>query len=272
MSAEALTGKVVAITGAGRGIGAAIARDLAGQGAKLALGDLDASAVERLAGELGGGALGRVLDVTDPVSYAAFLDAAAAALGPVDILINNAGVMWVGPFDEESHTAARRQFDVNVLGVMHGIKLAAPAMRSRRSGHLITIASVASKLTPRGEAAYAATKHAVYGYCTAVRAELHGSGVAVSLVMPTVVETELAIGTSNGIIPRLTPQDVADAVRVAIRTRRPEIYVPRTVGVLIRLAGVLPGRPAGVLMRWMVPNQVTKTDRGRRSDYERRFL
>jgi NADP-dependent 3-hydroxy acid dehydrogenase YdfG len=258
----------VAITGAGRGIGAAIARDLARSGARLALGDLDVERVTLLSQELGPEAFGHALDVVDEESFRAFLEAARTHFGPVDILINNAGVMWVGPFAEEPDAVARRQFDVNVLGVMHGIKLAAPPMRSRGHGHLITIASAASKLTPRGEAAYAATKHAVYGYCCAVDAELHGTGVAVSIVMPTVVETELAAGTSHGLIRRLTPEDVAAAVHGVILSRRRDVWIPGSIGLLARLLALLPAGAGSSLGRLVVPNQLRKTDRARRRAYE----
>ncbi len=90
--------------------------------------------------------------------------------------------MWVGPFDQEPEAAMRRQIAVNLEGVITGFKLATPAMRQRGSGHVVVVASAASKLAPAGgEATYAATKHAVYGYCTAVREELRGAAVSTSV-------------------------------------------------------------------------------------------
>ncbi len=83
---------------------------------------------------------------------------------PLDALVNNAGVMWVGPFDEEPEAAARRMMEVNFFGVVRGTRLVLPAMRARRSGHVVTVASVASHIAPAGEATYAATKHAVLGW------------------------------------------------------------------------------------------------------------
>src|SRR5699024_3402293 len=94
--------------------------------------------------------------------------------------VNNAGLMWVGSFEEEPESAARAQLSVSLLGVINGIKAAAPAMRRARRGHLITVASAASILPTPGEATYAATKHGVLGYLKAVRTELRGSGVEVT--------------------------------------------------------------------------------------------
>jgi NADP-dependent 3-hydroxy acid dehydrogenase YdfG len=189
---------VIAVTGAGRGIGRAVAARLAAAGASVAIGDLDAEQAVKTAGAIGappgGRVLGLSLDVTETHSFEDFLRTVETRLGPIDVLIDNAGIMWVGPFGEEPEEAALRQFDVNVHGVLRGTKLVIPRMRKRGRGHVVNIASAASKVAPAGEATFAATKHAVHGYSTAVRAELRGTGVHVSFVMPGVVETELAVG------------------------------------------------------------------------------
>src|SRR5664279_279069 len=96
-----IAGRVVAVTGAAHGIGAAIARTLAARGACVALGDIDADAAGATAAEIGHGAIGCALDVTDAASFRAFLDEATASLGPIGVLVNNAGVTWVGRFEEE---------------------------------------------------------------------------------------------------------------------------------------------------------------------------
>jgi NADP-dependent 3-hydroxy acid dehydrogenase YdfG len=181
-----LTGRTVAITGAARAIGAAIAAEVVGRRGRVLLGDLDAGAVAQVAAGLGPAALSGPLDVTDDASYTAWL-----ALADVDALVSNAGVMWVGAYDEEPESAGRRMMDVNFWGVVRGARLVLPGMRARRRGHLVTVASLASYIGPRGEATYGATKHAVHGWTKAVRAELAGSGVDFSLVMPAVAETEL---------------------------------------------------------------------------------
>ncbi|MBV1850312.1 SDR family NAD(P)-dependent oxidoreductase [Catellatospora tritici] len=266
--ARAIAGLTVAVTGAARGIGAAIAAELAAAGARVVLGDLDEIAVTATAATLPGDALAVALDVTDPASVAAFLDRAEEAFGPVDVLVNNAGVMWVGPFGAEPHAAARRQFDVNVHGVRHGFLAAAPRMRARGRGHIVTVASAASRISPPGEATYAATKHAVYGYALAARHELAGSGVQVTVVMPSVVETELAVGTSHGSVRRLTPAEVARAVLGAIRRPRFEVFVPGRLGPLTRLLALLPQGGRDLAYRLLVPDQVVLRDEAARVRYQ----
>lgn len=264
------SGLVVAITGGARGIGAATAATLAEAGAAVAIGDIDGEAAAATAAELPC-AIGLPLDVTDAESHQRFLDAVAQRLGAVDVLVANAGVMWVGRFEDEPVTATRRMFAVNVEGVINGIRLAAPAMRERGRGHIVVVASVASRLAPRGEASYAASKHAVLGYCTAVRQELHRSGVDLSVLMPTVVETDLATGTSSGIVKRLAPRHVADAVLSLVRRPRPERYLPKHVGGSIRFLDLVPARLRGFFQRLLVVDQ-TSSDHGSRKGYQQRSL
>ncbi|MFG3512713.1 SDR family oxidoreductase [Streptomyces bobili] len=273
--AEPLTGRVIAVTGAGRGIGRAVAVRLAAAGADVAIGDLDAELAVETAGAIGtrpgGRLLGLSLDVTDTHSFGDFLRTVETRLGPIDVLVNNAGIMWVGPFEEEPEDAALRQFDVNLHGVQRGMRLVIPGMRERGRGHVVNIASAASKVAPAGEATYAATKHAVHGYSAAVRAELRGTGVHVSLVMPGVVQTELAVGTATGPTRRLTPDQVAEAVLDVVLRPRFEVFVPRQVAALTRLAAVLPGRARDALHRLLVPDQLAAlSDRSVRAAYEQR--
>ncbi|MDP3714613.1 MAG: SDR family oxidoreductase [Mycobacteriales bacterium] len=258
----------IAVTGAARGIGAAVARELSRRGHHLLLGDLDGDAVVALAAELGPGAVGGGLDVTDDASYSSWL----SLVPRVDVLVSNAGVMWVGRFDEEPEAVARRQLEVNFLGVVRGTKLVLPQMRARRAGHLVTVASAASYVAPAGEATYAATKHAVHGWTKAVRQELKGSGIEMSLVMPTVVSTELAAGTASGGVPPLAPEDVARAVADVVERPRFEVFVPGRVAVLARMMTLLPQRGRDLMHARLVPDQVRATDHAARADYEARRL
>jgi NADP-dependent 3-hydroxy acid dehydrogenase YdfG len=264
--------RVVAVTGGARGIGEAIGRALAARGARVALGDVDEAAVRATAEAIGRGTIGCPLDVTSIASFAAFIEQVERELGPVDVLVNNAGVMWVGYAADETEATALRQFDVNFHGVARGMRLVLPGMRARRSGHVVNIASVASRVAPAGEATYAATKHAVLGYSTAVREELRGSGVDLSVVMPVVVETELAAGTSSGGVSALAPEDVAAAVVRAIERPRFEVFVPARVGALTRLLALLPQRGRDLLYGRLVPDQAAETAAAARRDYEERRL
>ena len=260
-----LHGRTVGITGAGRGIGEAIAREVVRRGGRVLLGDVDAAAVARVAGELGGKAVHGPLDVTDTESYEAWL-----ALLEVDVLVNNAGVMWVGPHDEEPEVAGRRMMDVNFFGVVRGTRLVLPRFRAQRRGHVVTVASLASYVGPIGEATYGATKHAVHGWVKAVRAELRGSGVDFTLVMPGVAQTELAKGTAPARGAKLlTPEQVAKAVADVIEKPRFEVFVPGYTSGLLRLMALLPQRGRDALYAAVVPDQVRKADREARADYER---
>jgi NAD(P)-dependent dehydrogenase (short-subunit alcohol dehydrogenase family) len=125
----------VAVTGGARGIGAATVERLRRDGARVTLGDLDVTAAEATAARLG--AVGLGLDVTLRESFTAFLNAAEAAQGPLDVLINNAGIMPIGPFLEEPDEVAKRLFEINVHGVILGMKIALPRMLSRGNGQIV---------------------------------------------------------------------------------------------------------------------------------------
>jgi len=238
-----LAGRVVAVTGAARGIGRAIAERLAREGARVAIGDIDAALVEGAAAEIGGATIGLALDVSDRGSFEAFVDSAEERLGPLDVLVNNAGILLMGPFLDESDAATEREFAVNVMGVVYGMRIVLPRMRERGRGQVVNIASGASFVAPPGEASYAATKHAVVGLTEGVRAELRGTGVDLTLVFPGLVKTELAVGSrpTRG-MKWIEPDTVAGGVVDAIRKPVPEIFVPRSMAPTLRLNKVLPPR------------------------------
>lgn len=257
------------MTGGAQGIGRAIAGSLAAAGAHVAIGDLDGAAVTATAGQLSGTVRGFVLDVTDTDSFRGFLAATESLWGPLDVLVNNAGVMWVGAFDAEPEAMTARMLDVNLHGAIRGVRLAAPAMRARGRGHIITMASAAAQVSPPGEATYAATKHGIFGYLAGVREELHGSGVQLSVLMPGVVETALSAGTATGAAKILQPADVARAVVRVVEKPRFEVTMPWYVGPLRRVVDLLPQNRRDRLIRRLVPNQVTAThDSSARAGYE----
>ncbi len=267
-----LAGRVVAITGGARGIGRATAAALVRRGARVALGDLDLALAQTTAAELGSGTIALPLDVTDRASFTRFLDEVEAEIGPLDVLINNAGIMHVGPFLDESDAAAERMLDINVRGVILGSKLALERFVPRRAGHLVNIASTAGKAGIPGGATYSASKFAVVGLTEALRGELRGSGVETSVVMPVVVNTELAAGlTGSRSLPIIEPDDVAAAIVDALEHPRHDVFVPKSIAAVTRLAALLPRRATEAVGRAMKTDQIlTKVDTGKRRGYEER--
>jgi short-subunit dehydrogenase len=270
---RSLNGKVVAITGGARGIGKTTAQALVRKGCRVALGDLDLEPTEQAAAELGGGTVAIQLNVTDRDSFTAFLDEAERQLGPVDVLINNAGIMPVTPFEQESDDSIRRQLDINVYGVMVGTQLAVQRMKARGSGHIVNIASSAGKAGVPGIATYAATKHAVVGLTEAVRAECQGSGVELSYVMPITVNTQLIEGLADKRgVKRVEPEDVAKEIVDALELGKVDVYVPRELRASVVLGTLLPRRAREALARFMgVTEVMTEVDPTARAAYEERI-
>jgi short-subunit dehydrogenase len=267
-----LTGRSVAITGGARGIGRAIAQACVRAGMQVAIGDLDLVAARRTAAELGPGTVAVELDVSNRASMRHFLDIVEERLGPLDVLVNNAGIMHLGTLVDEDDASTRRQVDINVHGVLHGMKEALPRMKARRRGHVVNIASTAGRGGFAGAATYSGTKHFVVGASEAVRFELRGSGVDISCVLPVVVRTELAAGTSDArFVARLEPEDVADAVLRTLRVPRFEVFVPRYMNAMMTFAAVLPRPARDALARALKADRVfMDLDAAARTDYELR--
>jgi NAD(P)-dependent dehydrogenase (short-subunit alcohol dehydrogenase family) len=270
---RSLAGKVVAITGGARGIGRATAAALIARGARVAIGDIDAGLVQQTAEELGPETVGLPLDVTNRDSFAGFLDQVEDRLGPLDVLINNAGIMPVGPFLEESDATAKRMTDINIHGVIFGSKLALERFSGRRRGHLVNLASIAGKGAAPHLATYCATKFAVVGLSEALRLEFAGTGIDVTVVMPVGVNTELYSGLPpmRG-IKTPEPEDVAEAIVEALQTGRYEVYVPKRMNAVIRLGALLPRRAADAISRAVGSDETMKhPDHEARAAYEVRM-
>jgi NAD(P)-dependent dehydrogenase (short-subunit alcohol dehydrogenase family) len=268
---RSLTGKVAVVTGGGRGIGKALSRSLAREGVRVAIADLDGAVAEQAAAEIGSGAIGLALDVTDRPAFTAALDDIEGRLGPVDIVVNNAGIMPIGPFEEETDATAIRQLELNLHAVIHGSKEAIRRMKPRRTGHIVNVASIAGKFGAPGGATYSACKHGVVGLSESLRAELHGTGVEVHVVMPAFVNTELAAGTTElkG-VKRSSPEDVAEAVVEALQTGRFEVFVPKSLKSLVSSTAVVPRAFSEWLGRKMGGSTLLQADRGARAAYEDR--
>jgi NADP-dependent 3-hydroxy acid dehydrogenase YdfG len=269
---RSLEGKVVVITGGARGIGKATAKAVAREGAIVGIGDLDEPLAKAAAAELDTGAVGLALNVTQRDSFARFLDQVSERLGPLDVLINNAGIMPIGSFVDEDDATAQRMIDINIHGVIYGMKLAIPGMRERGSGHIVNMASQAGKAGLPGGATYCATKHAVVGLSEAVRAELRDSGVEVSVVMPAVVDTELGKGLADTRgLKKLAPEEVADAIVKALQFPKFDVWIPASSAVIDKLLHPLPRRAREAIGRFMKVDQVlAEPDRAERAAYEER--
>lgn len=272
MPVRNLRGAVTVVTGGGRGIGLAIARALAARGARVAIGDIDEGLARDAAAQLQG--YGGLLDVRDVESFRAFLQGVTRSLGPVDVLVNNAGIMPSGAFLDESDALSDTQIDINLRGVIHGCKLALPGMAQRGHGHIVNVASMAGKLAVPGLAVYCATKFAVVGLTDSLREEYRDSGVDFTTVMPAKVTTELASGTDQAArgIPTASPEDVADAVLDALVQQLPEVTVPRYISPLAALQGISPHWLLRGLRRTLGDRRVLDAmDLEARAAYDRRI-
>lgn len=240
MAGFRLDGAVVVITGGGRGIGLAIARELAAAGARVSLGDIDEVLAQQAAASLGG--YGGFVDVRDRAAFEGFLVATENALGPIDVLINNAGIMPAGDFLEETDSASDTQIDINLRGVIFGCKAVMPKMLKRGRGHIVNVASMAGRIAVPGLAVYCATKYAVVGLTETLREEFRDSGIQFTTVMPSKVTTELASGTDEAGkgVPTASPEEVAVAVREAIEQRLQDVTVPRYLSSVSALQGISP--------------------------------
>lgn len=270
---RSLEGQVVAITGGGRGIGRATAAALIAKGARVAIGDIDAPLAEKTASELGLGTIGLPLDVTDRASFAGFLDEVERQLGPLDVLVNNAGIMPVGPFVDESDASAERLVDINIHGVILGSKLALERFLPRGRGHIVQLASIAGKGGFSGGATYCATKHAVVGLTEALRAELRGTGIEMHQVLPIGVNTELYSGVSAARgFPTAEPEDVANTIVELLQTGKFELYVPRTVSAIARVQALVPRAWTEAIIRMTKGDRLLiNADPAARAAYEARI-
>ncbi len=272
---DGLRGRVVAITGGARGIGLATGQACARAGMRVAIGDLDADlSAAAAAGVAGGGAeaAGFGVDVADPASFARFLADAEARLGPLDALVNNAGVLFLGAYEAEDPAHTRQMLEVNLGGVLTGSRLALARFVPRGRGHVVNVASSAGLIGVAGGATYAATKHGVVGFTRALRAEVRGTGVRTTLVLPGVIGTEMTRGFRRARATRvLEPAAVGDAIARALASGRAEILVPAELGLPARLVAGLPPRASDAIKRALRADDVMLgADRAAREGYERR--
>ncbi|MET0153521.1 MAG: SDR family oxidoreductase [Candidatus Binatia bacterium] len=243
----------VVVTGASSGIGSDVALAFGERGAKVALLARRKELLSELADKIakaGGAGVAIACDVTDRKQVRKAVDEANDALGGIDILVNSAGVLLPSKFEEMDPRDLKKMLDVNLFGTVHAMQAVLPLMRKKGRGHIVNIASLAGRrgMSPLG--GYCATKFAVTGLSEAVRTELFGSGINVSLIMPGLVDTPMAadaIETSGfafgGVRPGMTmpPRWVTWAVFAAIALRLPEVDVPPGAGTAEKVAALFPG-------------------------------
>ena len=272
---DKITGKTIAITGAARGIGFATAKALLARGARVVIGDRDVAFQESAVADLTklGPVSGYPLDVTDRESFATFLDKARTdGGGRIDVLINNAGVMPIGPFLDQSEQAIRSSIEVNLYGVIAGCQLVLPDMIARRSGHIINIASLSGLIPVPGQVVYVGAKFGVVGLSAALADEVAPHGVDVSVIMPPFTNTELISGTtSGGTIKPVEPEDIAAAIVKTLEKPKTHVSVPTPLRFTAQAAQMLGPRGRRWLNKRLGLDSVFLTfDRDKRQSYERR--
>jgi short-subunit dehydrogenase len=245
-----LDGKIAVVTGGTRGVGRALVEALAEKGVTVALCARDPAEVENVARQLGGGALGRAVDVSDLIAFSEFLDDAEARLGPIDVFVNVAGIMPIGPFEAEAEVTTRRILDINLAAAIFSTKRVARGMKARGVGHIVNVASAASWIAGGGGATYCASKFGLLGYCQSVALELDGTGVDISIIAPGVIATEMAAGVRD--IPGLrtvTPEEVAATIIGVLERPRFVAFIPRNIGPLALMFSAIPFRTRHWLAR-----------------------
>jgi NADP-dependent 3-hydroxy acid dehydrogenase YdfG len=225
-----LSGKAVAITGASSGIGEATALTLAKAGASVALGARRKDRIDELAArieDVGGTAVALEVDVSDEAAARGFIEAAHERLGRLDTLVNNAGVMLLGPVEQADSEDWRTMINVNLLGLMYCTHAALPIMLGQESGDIVNISSVAGRFARAGNAVYAATKFGVGAFSEGLRNEITERGVRVTLIEPGFVETELQSHNTGEVLETLEAmrehlrdplraQDIANGILYAV--------------------------------------------------------
>jgi 2-hydroxycyclohexanecarboxyl-CoA dehydrogenase len=233
-----IEGATAVVTGAGRGIGRAIALALAAKGAKVVTVDIDPDLAVLSAADVGGFA--ETADVSDRVAVAALAERVAAAHGAPDILVNNAGVGMTGSFLDMSIDDWEWIVGINLLGAVHTCTAFGPGMVARGSGHVVNVSSGLAYMPTATESAYGATKAGVLAFSQALRADWHPHGVGVSVVCPGVIATDIVRSGTRFRGHRAEPDTRAGVERLFARGHRPEVVAKATVDAIARNRSVVP--------------------------------
>lgn len=237
-----MTDKPLAVvTGAARGIGRQISEDLIARGFHVVIGDLDLAQTTQTATELGDAATAVRLDVTDGALIRSTIDRIESDLGPIELWVNNAGIMPTGAFADQRSTVLRATIDINYAAVVDATRAILPLMLERGEGTIVNIASATGIKPLAGLAVYSGTKAAIIAFSDVLRRELRGSGVQVSVIAPNLVTTALGAGiTPPALTGSVNAVTVSRAVMRALDSGRFLTVVPRRLAPLLRFSAGLP--------------------------------
>lgn len=266
MTRVEFAGKTAIVTGAASGIGAALARELAGRGCHLALADIDEAGLEDIASGLRSNdrrVTAHVVNVADPGATGAFADDVRSTHGEAHLLFNNAGVALGGMFDQVTPEQFDRVIDINLQGVVRMTRAFLPLIRESGEGHITNISSIFGVIAPAGQTAYSAAKFGVRGFTMALRHELSGTPIGVSTVHPGGVATNIAKTAERGVGVSdeeynigqkaadqslvMPPPLAAGIILRGVERRKPRIFVGRDAHTLMWMERLLPTRYWGLI-------------------------
>ncbi|HNC92255.1 MAG TPA: SDR family NAD(P)-dependent oxidoreductase [Solirubrobacterales bacterium] len=274
MSEQQVGPKTIVITGAARGIGLATARILATRGNRVVMSDLDGELAAAEAEKIGDRAAGFGVDVTDRDAVREHLEMVEREFGPVDVMINNAGIASASPnILEQDPKITERTIDINLKGAMNGTIEAIRLMEPRRRGQVVNVASLAGIIGVKGLAAYSASKFGLVGFTESIRLEFADKGIKLTCVMPGPVDTGMMDGTSSSpLVSMLAPEEMATGIADAVTTGKPRVSLPRSSWLLARTISVLPPAIGIRVGHWTRIDRIyTEIDPAARAAYEERI-
>jgi len=264
-----LDGARVLVTGGSRGIGAALARAYAAAGAEVVVAARSEGDLRAVAEEVGGHAV--VVDLSDPAAVEGLVPGVEAEIGPIDVLVNNAGVETVDMAAVIDPVDVRTATRVNLEAPMVLTRYALPGMLERNRGHIVNLSSMAGKMTVPGAAVYTASKFAVATLSRTVRAEIAHTGVTITTILPSAVETELAAGLDLRGVPKATPEEIAVEIVASCQHGKPEVTLPKWLFPVGTIEQALPEKLGNWVKRTVGAQKRISADTPQSRKYQERL-